>query len=386
MVTAVTTESVGEAVRRHGLRGAAAVVLGRGLTAGCLLATLTKQGDERVRIAIQGDGVLGRVLIDAHGDGRVRGCFTAERAARTNLGVEPGRPTLGPLVGAGQIAITRDLGLAKPYQGVVTISSGELDEDLERYLGGTEMPIAARGGALGSVARSTRYFLRRNRFVVAMAATLILTLVAARLLVGEGGLAVAEYYSYDPQTQTLVHDPPAVREGEVLGVTIDTDVPLYVYAVSAFGERDPPTWIAPMEPQILDSSVGLTKKGEERRGWAILVPEGETSLSCTAVGDYDGEVPYEGVWVFASREPDPKIEQWMNTLRTLERPPLGAVPYEAAKRAFDNPPRTRGRPVELTADEESDLSRQLTAERIMGEAEWSFTDSQRFAKFYPVVP
>jgi molecular chaperone Hsp33 len=143
VVAAVTTGLVREAAQRHGLRGMAAVLLGRGLTAGCLLATLTKRDDERVRIAVHGDGPLGRLLVDAHGDGRVRGCILSERAARAHVPVEPGRAVLGPWVGAGQVTVTRDFpGLegaqGNTYQGVVELRSGELDEDLERYLSDSE--------------------------------------------------------------------------------------------------------------------------------------------------------------------------------------------------------------------------------------------------------
>lgn len=159
VVTAMTTETVREAVRRHELRGAAAVLLGRGLTAACLLTTMTKNDDERVRIALRGDGVLGRVLVDAHGDGRVRGCFASERAARTRVLVGEGRAKVGPLVGAGEVVITRDLGLDKSYQGVVSLESGELDEDLERYLVASEqLPSVLRChvmlGADGDVVRA----------------------------------------------------------------------------------------------------------------------------------------------------------------------------------------------------------------------------------------
>lgn len=138
VVAAVTTELVREAAHRHGLRGAAAVLLGRGLTAGCLLTTLTKRDDERVRIAMHADGPLGRVLVDAHGDGRVRGCFLSERASKVHVRTGPGRASLGALVGDGQITVTRDLGLENTYQGVVALRSGELDEDLERYLSDSE--------------------------------------------------------------------------------------------------------------------------------------------------------------------------------------------------------------------------------------------------------
>lgn len=134
VVAAVTTALVREAAHRHGLRGAAAVLLGRGLTAGCLLTTLTKRDDERVRIAMHADGSLGRLLVDAHGDGRVRGCFLTERASKVHVHVGPGRASLGAMVGDGQITVTRDLGLENTYQGIVALRSGELDEDLERYL------------------------------------------------------------------------------------------------------------------------------------------------------------------------------------------------------------------------------------------------------------
>lgn len=138
LVTAVTTDTVREAARRHGLTGASAVLLGRGLTAGCLLATLTKEQQERVRIELRADGVLGRMLVDARGDGRVRGCYTTERANRTRLVAGASRAELGPLVGAGVLAVTRDLGLETTYQGVVQLRSGELDEDLEHYLADSE--------------------------------------------------------------------------------------------------------------------------------------------------------------------------------------------------------------------------------------------------------
>jgi len=138
VVTAITTDIVREAARRHGLAGAATVLLGRGLTAGCLLTTLTKNDDERVRIAMQGDGPLGRLLIDARSTGEVRGSFVSKRVSRLQIPVEPGRPSLGPRVGEGRITVTRDLGLEQPYQGVVKLRSGELDEDLERYLNDSE--------------------------------------------------------------------------------------------------------------------------------------------------------------------------------------------------------------------------------------------------------
>lgn len=139
VVSAVTTELTREACRRHGLTGAAAMVLGRAMTAGCLLATLTKKDDERVRIKIRGDGPLGHVLVDAHSDGTARGCIEHAKPAPALPASEGGRVSLAQVVGAsGQILVTRDVGLAQEYQGVVEIRDGEIDSDLERYLTDSE--------------------------------------------------------------------------------------------------------------------------------------------------------------------------------------------------------------------------------------------------------
>lgn len=135
VVTAVTSNLVRECCRRHGLRGLEAVVLGRAATAGCLMATLTKVEQERVRIAVQGDGPAGRVLVDAHARGDVRACLERRLPAPEFAASERQRAAIGHLVGpGGRVVVTRDLGLESQYQGVVGLIDGEVDRDLERYL------------------------------------------------------------------------------------------------------------------------------------------------------------------------------------------------------------------------------------------------------------
>src|SRR6185295_3640463 len=71
-VVAVTATAVArEAIRRHEATGAAAVALARGLTAGLLLATLTKD-EERVTLQLLGDGPLGGLTVDATAAGGAR--------------------------------------------------------------------------------------------------------------------------------------------------------------------------------------------------------------------------------------------------------------------------------------------------------------------------
>jgi molecular chaperone Hsp33 len=152
VVAAVTTESAREACRRQGATGVSAVVVARAITAGALLATLAKAERERVRVQLSGGGPIGQIMIDAHGDGRVRACVarTLPPAHLANRLLVPDRPDERPsvalAVGArGFAVVTRDLGLATPYQGNVEMQTGEVDEDLEHYLVHSEqLPSAMR--------------------------------------------------------------------------------------------------------------------------------------------------------------------------------------------------------------------------------------------------
>jgi molecular chaperone Hsp33 len=151
VVAATTTAAVREACRRQQARGVAAIVIGRALTSGALLATLGKGERERVRIQLAGGGAVGQVIIDAHGDGRVRACLERSLAEDPEqgawLGAAPGaRASTALAVGVrGHVVVTRDLGLATAYQGSVELHSGEVDEDLEHYLDHSEqLPSALR--------------------------------------------------------------------------------------------------------------------------------------------------------------------------------------------------------------------------------------------------
>ncbi|MEM6291540.1 MAG: Hsp33 family molecular chaperone HslO [Myxococcota bacterium] len=134
VVGAVTTELVAEACSRHNLEGLDAVILGRALTAGCLLATMTKNDDERVRIEFRGDGAVKQVLVDARSDGKIRGTMTRKPVVVREPDGESWRTRVGHLVGGGRMIVTRDLGLEQEYQGVIAVESGEIDVDLETYL------------------------------------------------------------------------------------------------------------------------------------------------------------------------------------------------------------------------------------------------------------
>ena len=131
VVAAVTTGVAREAARRHQAGVAGAIALGRGLTAGFLLATLTKD-DERVTLQVLGDGPLGGVTVDAKGSGTARAYVKHPGAGA----IAPGtRPSLAAAIGrSGVVSVIRDVGLRENFSGTTAIGSGEIDEDVERYL------------------------------------------------------------------------------------------------------------------------------------------------------------------------------------------------------------------------------------------------------------
>jgi molecular chaperone Hsp33 len=141
VVAAITTATTREAVRRHQAESAAAVGLGRGITAGLLLATLTKD-DERVTLQVLGDGPLGGLTVDATSAGAAR-AYVKHPDLRLPLPPE-GRVSLAAAVGqSGLVSVIRDVGLGEPFSGRIGLDSGEIDEDVERYLEASEQIASA---------------------------------------------------------------------------------------------------------------------------------------------------------------------------------------------------------------------------------------------------
>jgi molecular chaperone Hsp33 len=141
-IAAITTDVAREAAMRHGALGVGACALGRALTSGLLLATLTK-GDERVTVQIEGDGPLGGVTVDANDAGDARGYLVRPRAASQPFA---GRCRLVEVLGrSGVVSVVRDFGLKERYQGQVALLTGEIDEDVEGYLRVSEQVPSALG-------------------------------------------------------------------------------------------------------------------------------------------------------------------------------------------------------------------------------------------------
>lgn len=164
LVAAITTDASREGARRQEAQASEAIALSRGISAGCLLATLAKGDKERVRIHLRASGPAQALIVDAHGDGRVRACLKTPLppdAPQAQFASTPtGRPSVAAALGSqGELSVVRDLGLKQPYEGNHALASGEVDEDLALYLNKSEqlpslLVCDARLDAAGRIAQS----------------------------------------------------------------------------------------------------------------------------------------------------------------------------------------------------------------------------------------
>lgn len=151
VLSAITTDTTAEAIRRHGTSPTASAALGRMLTGALLLGATLKDFD-RLTAKIDCDGPIGGIFAEANAAGEVRGYV---RNPVAELGVKPdGKFDVSGIVGQGTFYVIResgfDIGLHRePYIGSVPITSGEIAEDFAFYLAKSEqIPSAVMLGVL----------------------------------------------------------------------------------------------------------------------------------------------------------------------------------------------------------------------------------------------
>jgi molecular chaperone Hsp33 len=136
----VASELVAEAARRHHTTPTATTALGRALMGGVLLAAGAKDG-ETLQLQFRGDGPLGPLTVIADPAGGVRGFVARPDAAVPARG---GRVDVGAAVGRGKLAVVRSHpAWRQPYTGIVELASGEIADELARYLALSEQRRSA---------------------------------------------------------------------------------------------------------------------------------------------------------------------------------------------------------------------------------------------------
>lgn len=135
VLAAVTTDISREAAQRHAAYPIAAAALAYGMTGGALLGALLKV-QERVALKIDGDGRLGKMIVEADAYGRVRGYIAVPDAVS---GESLDRAAVGEALGkSGVLTVVKDLRLKDLYRSATALEFGELDKELEHYLNQSE--------------------------------------------------------------------------------------------------------------------------------------------------------------------------------------------------------------------------------------------------------
>jgi len=131
-VIAITTDLVEDARHRHNLSYTATAALGRALTGGVLLAPLVAR-EGQVALKFQGNGPIGKMFVDASPKGTVRG-YVENSQLELPLN-SLGNFDVGSAVGrTGYLHVTIDRGFGRPHVSTVELASGEVGEDINRYL------------------------------------------------------------------------------------------------------------------------------------------------------------------------------------------------------------------------------------------------------------
>ncbi|WP_285800929.1 MULTISPECIES: Hsp33 family molecular chaperone HslO [unclassified Exiguobacterium] len=145
-----TTKTIFETQLRHQTTPVASAALGRTMTIGTMIGAMQK-GAARVTLKVEGDGPIGKIIVDADAAGDVRGYVSHPRVEGGTFVNDHGLTKLkvGEAVGRGTISVIKDLGLKDFVGGSSEIQTGEISEDFTYYFATSEqVPSVVGAGVL----------------------------------------------------------------------------------------------------------------------------------------------------------------------------------------------------------------------------------------------
>lgn len=138
------TDVVTDAQEKHDTWSTSSAAFGRTIIGTLLLSAAGLKGDTKMTVRVEGDGPVGRIVVDGNAQGTVKGYVTNPHVNlplndQNEIDVKGGVGTTGTL------SVTKDLGLKEPFTGQVPLVSGELGEDFTYYLAKSEQTPSAVG-------------------------------------------------------------------------------------------------------------------------------------------------------------------------------------------------------------------------------------------------
>ncbi len=156
-----TTNALNEIGQRLNYFPSALDAMGRVLNMGAMMGSMLKN-EETLTLKVEGDGPIGKIIVDANAHGHVRGycdnphCHFEYNDYRLNA-----KQTIGT---TGFISIIKDLKLKEPFIGSTPIISGEIAEDFAYYYQVSEQVPSAVG--LGVLVDTENKALASGGFII----------------------------------------------------------------------------------------------------------------------------------------------------------------------------------------------------------------------------
>lgn len=133
----------------HNTSPVATAALGRTLLAASLLGNDLKGDGNSLTVQVRGGGPLGNIVVVSDPDGNVRG-YCVNPQLDLPVRESDGKLDVSGAVGRdGSLVIVKDLGIGDPYVGQIELATGEIAEDITKYLAESEqVPSACALGVL----------------------------------------------------------------------------------------------------------------------------------------------------------------------------------------------------------------------------------------------
>lgn len=131
----ITTDIVKEGARRHKTAPTSTVALGEALTSAALFGSALLKIKQRVAVKFDGDGILGRMIVESDNYGRVRG-YVANGAA--DLPLISNRYDTAGIIGKGSLIVVKDIGMRDLIDSHVPLVDGGIGAIITHYLNQSE--------------------------------------------------------------------------------------------------------------------------------------------------------------------------------------------------------------------------------------------------------
>lgn len=145
---AATTRELVETARSiHNTSPVATAALGRLLTAGAMMGSMSKNEADLTTLQIKCNGPIGSLMVTADGAANVKGYVGNPNVILPAN--SKGKLDVAGALDLGVLSVIRDIGLKEPYVGQTQLVSGEIAEDLTYYFATSEqVPTSVALGVL----------------------------------------------------------------------------------------------------------------------------------------------------------------------------------------------------------------------------------------------